>query len=255
MIRRTAVALILALAISAVPLQAGGGRFWPDKERWRDALLTAARDPLTWVPAAGATVIGIGGWDSSISNWAIRETPVFGSSSNALNWSDNLRTASHLVLLGTMFTVHEPEKPWKKGARRFVVQHVAAITTTTLTSGLKTAADRDRPDGSDRESFPSGHSSRAFSYAASGRRNLRDSRLPRGLRTGIGIGLVTLAGGTAWARVEGGKHYPTDVLVGAALGNFVSVVINEAFLGAEPDIQVGVRLDRGESQLMIMARW
>ncbi|MBD3343874.1 MAG: hypothetical protein GF401_02280 [Chitinivibrionales bacterium] len=26
--------------------------------------------------------------------------------------------------------------------------------------------------------------------------------------------------GTGWARVEAQKHYPTDVLVGAALGNF-----------------------------------
>lgn len=35
----------------------------------------------------------------------------------------------------------------------------------------------------------------------------------------IGFGMITA--GTAWARVEGGVHYPSDVLAGMALGHFV----------------------------------
>jgi len=40
---------------------------------------------------------------------------------------------------------------------------------------------------------------------------------------------------TAWARVEAGKHYPSDVLAGAALAHFVTVFIHDAFLGLPND--------------------
>jgi membrane-associated phospholipid phosphatase len=253
--RGLVLALILTAATGITPSNAGQGRFWPGKERWRDAFRRAARDPVTWAPAAGAAVIGLGDWDAGISEWATREAPVFGSSRNALDWSDDLRTATHITMLGTLFLVEEPERSWKRGFRRLVVQHAAAVATTTLTSGIKAATDRERPDRSDRESFPSGHGSRSFSYAASGRRNLQDSHLSRGARAGLGVTITTLAGGTAWARVEAGKHYPTDVLVGAALGNFVTVLINDAFLGMEPNIQVGVHLEKDESSFVVVARW
>ena len=248
-------ALVLIAFAASMPAHAGKGSFWPGKDRWRQAVRTAARDPHTWAPAAGAAAIGLGGWDDGISDWAIRETPVFGSNRNALAWSDDLRTASHLAMLGTLFVVDEPDQPWKKGVRRLMVQHAAAYATTTLTAGLKAAVDRERPDRADRESFPSGHSSRSFSYAASARRNLQDSTLPRGVQTGLAVGMTTLAGATAWARVEAGKHHPSDVLAGAALGNFVSVLINDAFLDGKPDVAVGLNLSRAESRFTIVARW
>ena len=39
----------------------------------------------------------------------------------------------------------------------------------------------------------------------------------------------------AWARVEGDRHYPSDVLAGAALGHFLSAFIHDAFLGLPED--------------------
>jgi len=54
------------------------------------------------------------------------------------------------------------------------------------------------------------------------------------LRTTFEIGAGTITAGTAWARVEAGAHYPSDVLVGVALGNFFAAFFTEAFLGLEP---------------------
>jgi hypothetical protein len=45
---------------------------------------------------------------------------------------------------------------------------------------------------------------------------------------------------TAWARIEAGAHYPTDVLAGAALGNFVSLFVHDAFLGGDCSVSVTV---------------
>ena len=52
----------------------------------------------------------------------------------------------------------------------------------------------------------------------------------------------TLAGATAWARVEGGVHYPSDVLAGAALGHFVTSTFTHALL-TRPQAQARVTLD------------
>ncbi len=55
-----------------------------------------------------------------------------------------------------------------------------------------------------------------------------------------------IAWGTAWARVEGGKHYPSDVLFGAALGNFVAIFVRDAFLPAESRTRVTASISRRE---------
>ena len=57
-----------------------------------------------------------------------------------------------------------------------------------------------------------------------------------------------LGAATAWARVEAGAHFPTDVLAGAALGNFTALLIHDAFLGkdfpvnVQPDAKGGMAL-------------
>jgi hypothetical protein len=53
------------------------------------------------------------------------------------------------------------------------------------------------------------------------------------LRSSAQLALTALAAGTAWARIEAGQHYPTDVLAGAALGNFIAILIHDAFLSQD----------------------
>ena len=43
--------------------------------------------------------------------------------------------------------------------------------------------------------------------------------------------MVAIAVGTAWARVEGKVHFPSDILSGTAPGHFIAVFINIAFMG------------------------
>jgi membrane-associated phospholipid phosphatase len=65
-------------------------------------------------------------------------------------------------------------------------------------------------------------------------RNLSSIDVSPAMRTALQIGAGTMTAGTAWARVEAGRHYPSDVLVGIALGNFMGAFFTEAFLGLEP---------------------
>ena len=45
--------------------------------------MDAARDPWVWIPLAGAAGLQIDNWDRDVSDWARRETPLYGSRQNA----------------------------------------------------------------------------------------------------------------------------------------------------------------------------
>jgi len=79
------------------------------------------------------------------------------------------------------------------------------------------------------------------------RQNLQYMDLPVWARRTGEWGLHGVAVGTALARVEAGKHYLSDVLVGYALGNFVASFMQEAFFhGADSVGQVSfVPVERG----------
>jgi membrane-associated phospholipid phosphatase len=54
--------------------------------------------------------------------------------------------------------------------------------------------------------------------------------MPQALKSPLKIGNYLLASGVGWARVEGRRHYPSDVLAGAALGHFLTAFIHDAFM-------------------------
>lgn len=247
---RRAGVLVLAfsLACGCASLRAreerAGRGHWPEGGRWRAAARGALHDPATWAPLAGAAALAAGGWDVKLSRWAAREAPLFGSKAHARDASDTLRGLTHYASIAAALAAPDGGGPWQSRIGRLAIDQAAATAATSVTYGLKRATGRTRPDRSDRESFPSGHSSRAFAYAATGMANLRATRLAPGWRHALDGGLIALAAGTAWARVEAGVHYPTDVLVGASLGNFLGRLVHDAFAagggclsGAEVDLQ------------------
>lgn len=89
-------------------------------------------------------------------------------------------------------------------------QSLEAVLLTELTVlGMKYAVGRDRPDGSNSRSFPSGHSAGTFALATVLQRNY-------GLK--VGIPAYAAAGFVAFSRVDGDVHHVSDVVFGAALG-------------------------------------
>lgn len=78
-----------------------------------------------------------------------------------------------------------------------------------VAQGLKYTFPETRPDGSDRRSFPSGHTSLSFAAAAS----IFERRGPQ-----EGIPAFALASFVGLSRVEAKKHHWYDVVAGAAIG-------------------------------------
>ena len=181
-----------------------------------------------------------------MSDWAAEHTPIFGSRGNAYRTSDTLNDVGGAVALLTALATPSGETAGDilmAKAKGIAVEFVSVGATQTATANLKNLTGRTRPDRSDDQSFPSAHSSKAFAYASVSRHNLDVIAMPDGLRTGFDLGFTSLAAATAWARIEAKKHYPSDVLAGAALANFTTTFFIDAFLGLEPGDLLSVRID------------
>lgn len=90
----------------------------------------------------------------------------------------------------------------------------AFAITTALTFGLKFAVGRDRPDGSDSRSFPSGHASGSFALATV-------AEVFYG--PWVGIPSYTLASLIALSRIDKNKHFASDTVAGALLGTLIGL--------------------------------
>lgn len=101
------------------------------------------------------------------------------------------------------------------------------IESTILVTGLKYAVGRERPDGSNNQSFPSGHSITAFCFAPV---------VQKYWGWGAGVTAYALGTVTALARVAGYHHYLSDTIAGATLG----IVIGNSIVYTPKDITVGV---------------
>lgn len=210
----------------------------------RSAFSTAALHSHTWQPLAAAALIAATGSDHSISDWAAEHTPVYGSQSTAQDASDFLRATLATTALATSVVAPGPESIlMAEGAKNVALAATAAITSGKLTHALKDETGRTRPHGVGDQSFPSSHTSAASTYAAIATYRVNEFAISEGARKAWNFGFRALAAATGWARVEANSHYPTDVLVGYALGNFTAVWLHEIFLGPQSAIQLNFDLD------------
>jgi len=230
---------LLLCSCGTLPNGRGWGQDATIKPGWvavRESAVRAARSPYTWAPLAGALLLQIDDWDENISTWAADKTPVFGSRKSAQDASDLFRGLAIAAWATTALATPggDSSNDWlaAKG-KGLTVAAAANLLNGGVTTVLKNWSDRTRPDGSDRKSFPSGHSSFATLSATLAARNLQSIEMGAHYRRAMRIGVGVFAWGTAWARVEANVHYPSDVLFGAALGHFVAAFINDAFMGLD----------------------
>ncbi len=242
-----------------------GGEGWGEEAiypvSWKRiplAAKNAALDPITYVPLLGAGVIAAGDFDHRLSDWAMDKTPLFGASDTAKDYSDIGRTVLLAEGFGTALLTPSGDEAgewaWAK-AKGLAVEGGALGLTELSTEGLKSAIGRVRPDRSGDDSMPSGHASSAFSGVALANRNLDYIDMNPHARIGIKAANIALATSVAWARVEGGKHYPADVLVGAALGNFVTRFVHDSFMNLDRDKGFSFYLEPGRDGAKLFFTW
>lgn len=120
------------------------------------------------------------------------------------------------------------------------------VVNTTMTQAMKTATQRERPNGEGSRSFPSGHASDSFMLATVISHYYPKAWIPAYVTASL-IGV---------SRLEKNKHYLSDILAGATLGYLVgrTVVGNTDALRRAPQVTwmpfVSGEGDRGLSVLV-----
>jgi len=95
------------------------------------------------------------------------------------------------------------------------------LGTEAVTQALKAVVHRHRPGGSSSvTSFPSGHTSFSFAAATFLRRRIAEDGSPP--ESNLGWLFYVPAAYVAVDRVEGERHFPSDVAAGALLGMFLT---------------------------------
>lgn len=97
---------------------------------------------------------------------------------------------------------------------RTTILATAYLLMGTSVNILKNSTNNLRPDGSSRNSFPSGHTATAFMGAEFLYQEYKD------VSVWYGIAGYTVAAGTGFFRMYNNRHWLTDVAAGAGIGIF-----------------------------------
>lgn len=225
----------------------------PSRAGVQRALQRAATDPCTWGPLVGAAVIGAGGWDRQISDWARDAAPL----DRVLGEREAVsHIAVYIGLAATAYTAWAPvaaplpyEDPRSQRLRMAGTAVGAQLGATLL---LKQAIGRTRPKHGKDDSMPSGHASTMGVTSAITSRQVERLGLPRAQTTALQAGGAALVVLNGWSRLELGRHFATDILVGQALGNAIGVFTYELLspdARARPFVRIDPRRDETTVEL------
>lgn len=125
------------------------------------------------------------------------------------SYDDYLQYAPAGVMLGLKISGYEGRSEW---GRMLVSDAFSAAIMAGTVNGMKYSIARMRPDGSRRNSFPSGHTATAFLTATMLHKEYgwKDPWLS--------IGGYTAAAVTGLSRILNNRHWLTDVIAGAGIG-------------------------------------
>ena len=199
--------ILLCLTIMMLTVGLASARPADSAEPADSARRAHARSYDVWVPAAGAAFATA---TSTVARGAYpRGFGVTETAAGPDRGMGYIRFAP-VALPWVMKAFGSPTR--SSWGRMAVSQGLSAAIMIASVEGLKHSVSSLRPDGSDKRSFPSGHTAIAFMGATMTAHELAP-RSPL-----YALGAFALASAVAAERVLDGHHYPTDVVAGAGLG-------------------------------------
>ena len=215
-------------------------------ERFVEAIKKNAASAHVWGPLAGATVFAVTKIDEKVSDWVQHEGHVFKNKDAADIWSDNFNNIQKYEMYGIiLLTPSHPEDKafsgylWNK-VRGGLTVNFAASSSRFGVDQIRKVVHRERPNGMDMKSLPSGHAAEAASRSAIVRKGSAAIDMNKDLHFAVNSFNTGMAIATCWARVEGKRHYPSDVMAGYAFGSFISGVVYDTLINYDPNQSVAL---------------
>lgn len=125
------------------------------------------------------------------------------------NYDDYLQYLPAATMLGLKIAGVEGRSSW---GRMLTSDAFSAVIMAAVVNTIKSTTNVNRPDGSNRHSFPSGHTATAFMTAT------MMSKEYGGVSPWYSIGAYSVATVTGITRQLNNKHWLSDVMVGAGIG-------------------------------------
>ena len=171
----------------------------------RDVVRFVSKDTAVVLAAGGGAALLAHIWDDELASEPGRTLRLI----NALEPGNTYGTFA--AMMAGSFAVYGIGRAYGHGHVSVVGADLirSQIVTQVWVQGIKFAIRRERPDGSNDVSFPSGHTAGGFAAAAVlGQHYGWKASIP------AYVGAIYIAA----ARVDGNKHYLSDVVFGAAMG-------------------------------------
>ncbi len=122
---------------------------------------------------------------------------------------DYMQYAPAAVMLGMKVVGVQSRSSW---GRMLVSDAFSALLMGGVVNTLKQTTNVERPDGSNKHSFPSGHTATAFMTATMFTKEYGHKS------PWVGVGAYSVATATGLMRMANNKHWLSDVLTGAGIG-------------------------------------
>ena len=122
---------------------------------------------------------------------------------------DYMQYAPAAVMLGMKAAGVQSRSSW---GRMLVSDAFSALLMGGVVNTLKQTTNVERPDGSNKQSFPSGHTATAFMTATMFTKEYGHKS------PWVGVGAYSVATATGLMRMANNKHWLSDVLTGAGIG-------------------------------------
>ncbi len=189
------------------------------KDRFGNAFRKAYQSKVFLYSLGGAALLHVSKQDQKIADYAYAEQPLFRG--NGIHHSDFFWDTMRIVSLLSAF-------PHEDRAYRFSMTASSMFLATNSVVVTKANFKRPIPINTDKDQDnPSLHASDSFNAARLLTYNIQDlyPQVDHSHNYLPWIG-ASLAG---WARIEDGAHYPGDILISAAMGDFAGIFVYELF--------------------------
>lgn len=208
--------------------------------RFVEAIKKNASSKHVLGPTIAAGFFWASNMDDNFSNWVHHEGAIFKNPEQADNWSDHFNNIQLYEMYSVILLTPSHDEDLNFG--RYLLNKTRGALTVNFASSasrysvdrVRTVVHRQRPNQMDFKSLPSGHAAEAGSRRTLVAKGLDAIDMNEHLRFGINTVNTGMAAMTLYARIEGKRHYPSDVLLGYAFGSFISGVVYDTLINYEP---------------------